>query len=51
MVAQSQAEAVASGAVELDDDEVEYSDFIKEDDESSQMDTNRGVHHTNIPML
>jgi hypothetical protein len=35
MVAQSQAEAVASGAVELDDDEVEYSDFIKEDDESS----------------
>ncbi len=35
MVAHSQAEAVASGAVELDDDNevVEYSDYIKKDDD------------------
>ena len=33
MVAHSQAEAVASGAVELDGDEVEYSDYVKDDDD------------------
>ena len=39
MVAHSQAEAVASGAVELDGDEVEYSEYVKndEDEESSYM--------------
>ncbi len=35
MVAHSQAEAVASGAVELDDEDevVEYSDYIRNDDD------------------
>lgn len=37
MVAHSQAEAVASGAVELDDDEVEYSDYIKNDDDEESL--------------
>ena len=51
MVAHSQAEAVACGAVELDGDEVEYSDYVKNDDdeESSYMDShNEQPNSTNL---
>ena len=51
MVAHSQAEAVACGAVELDGDEVEYSDYVKNDDdeESSYIDSH--VEQTNSTNL
>ena len=51
MVAHSQAEGVASGAVELDGDEVEYSDYVKNDDEEESSYIDSQIEQTNSTNL